>query len=252
MVDDAIVTAHVRAFIGRVDVPSPNVTQIKARVLASTAEPKRWTVRFAPFVAAAACLVAFVTFPRASFGFVESVEAQLARMLQRSLPPPPPAALRTENTHSVSIAEAQKSVNFTIVVPSGLPSDAVATETKLLPTLRYRRSTGTWSHGPAQVSFNYRRGNGATLSLVASKYDTAQVPAKYMFEDVGTRAKPQILRHLRFAWRNGDQEMTGIVGEGESANDLMAVRAAMHGIVIPTQWPLKPNSSSDQIRIPKP
>lgn len=44
---------------------------------------------------------------------------------------------------------------------------------------------------------------------------------------------PVLIRHRKFAWRNGNQDMTAIAGDGITSAELESIVSAMNGTIIP-------------------
>jgi hypothetical protein len=86
------------------------------------------------------------------------------------------------------------------------------------------------------VSFSYRRADGRGFLLIADRYDPqGERPSKYMFEAMAPApdGRPVLVKHERFAWRNGNQIMTAVEGHDISAREIDAIRVAMHGTAVP-------------------
>jgi hypothetical protein len=188
--------------------------------------------------AAAAVAVCVFTVPRAAPGFVQGLEARVAAVLGWEPPPAPPRSLLNALTPQAgSLAAAQSRVPFTIVSPTGLPSDVVSMQISTAPSGVYSKATATWSKGSQAVTFTYRRGDGRSFSVLADEFDPQMgPPSKYMFEDQGTAAdgREVLVKREKFTWRNGNQVMTAITSDGLSAPEIEAIRVAMGGVTIPS------------------
>jgi hypothetical protein len=118
----------------------------------------------------------------------------------------------------------------------------------------YSHLTHSWNVGKAGVVFfDYRRTNSRSFQLVASRYDPSEgPPSKYMFEDTDVQRNGEevILRRDKFVWRNGDQTMTAITGDGISAVEIGAIRTAMHGTPIAGVWPPRSRATEKMYRLP--
>jgi hypothetical protein len=172
----------------------------------------------------------FAVVPLAVPGVAQTIEQRLAALLQWAPPPPAPKSVTDAMVpNEVTVASAQRLVHFQIVPPVGLPHDAGSPKIFLTPTGAYDKSAHTWSVGPPNLTFKYRRANGREFALSAGAYDPARPQPKYMFDgdELGPNGLPK--RHEHFTWRNGDQSMSATEGDGLSAREIRAIVAAMHG-----------------------
>ena len=254
MLDDAQITAALRATLGRIDVPPVALAAIHTRMARTPRrEPRRAGFSFALTAAAAAVAVAVVALPTMAPGVTQNVEAQIEAILRWKPPPPAPAAVESAmRSHTATLAQAQARVNFKIVAPAGLPKNVVSETVTTVPTGVYSRTTRSWSVGNPAVWFVYRRRGGASFTLLADRFDPREgPPSKYMFLDEGKRNGREIVeRHDTLVWRNGDQVMSATAGEGLSATEIERIRAAMHGTPIPGVWPPQNGSIEKQYRLP--
>lgn len=231
------IEAGVRAIVDGADVPPIRFSQIRARMTEPPAiQPGRRSIRYA-FAAAAALAIVVVALPGIAPAFVQSIEARYRTALQALggiAPPAAPASVISQladGAKTVSLAQAQALVPFRIAPPAGVPNDAVLAGIVASPTEVYVKTTGTWHHAAPLITFWYRRASGQEFSIVADAYDPRERMGQYMFEARGeTRTGHVILvKHRRFAWRNGEQVMTAIEGSELSAAEILAIQRAMHG-----------------------
>ena len=215
MLDDAQITAALRATLGRIDVPPVALAAIHTRMARTPRrEPRRAGFSFALTAAAAAVAVAIVALPTMAPGLTQNVEAQIEAILRWKPPPPAPAAVESAmRSHTATLAQAQARVNFKIVAPAGLPKDVVSETVTTVPTGVYSRTTRSWSAGSPAVWFVYRRRGGRSFTLLADRFDPREgPPSKYMFLDEGKRNGREIVkRHdtLRLAKRRSGDERDG-------------------------------------------
>lgn len=206
-------------------------------------------------IAAAAVLLVAIAFPIASPGVVQTLEEKIAAILHWTPPAksrPPAAVWEAMKPQTVSLNEAQARVHFTIVIPAGVPLDAGAPAISVAPTGVYSPTTHTWSVGPAIVTFTYKREGGHAFGLsAASASSQTSPPSRYMFEDRGVdkAGNPILVRHDRLVWRNGDQLMTAIAGEGITRAEIVAIRSAMHGSPVPGVWPPQHGRGATMVRV---
>ncbi|MGA8324683.1 MAG: hypothetical protein WB757_01275 [Candidatus Cybelea sp.] len=255
MFTEARITAGLDAMLRQINAPPPPVRQIRER-----AARKRFVSRqrgriFWPATAAAAALILVLAAPAVAPGFVQSVEAQIEAILHWKPPPPAPKTVWSAmRPVTVTLAEAQARVPFRIVPPTGLPHDVRAQKIYAGSPGVFSEATHSWSLGTPYVNFVYRRADGRSFSLMATRYAArGEPPSKYMFEDMDRKAhgREVILRRDRFTWRNGDQVMTAIADEGIDATEIVAIRSAMRGTEIPGVYrPPQHDGTVTQIRIP--
>jgi hypothetical protein len=126
-------------------------------------------------------------------------------------------------------------VPFKIVPPAGLPGDVTSSTIETSTTGLYVKAIRSWQKGTPAVFFNYQRSHDRSFSLLADHFDPREgPPGKYMFLDNGKvrDGMPVLIRFQKFTWRNGNQVMS-VVADGISTSEIVAIRTAMHGIVIP-------------------
>lgn len=236
MRDEAQLAAEMRDLLNRIDVPSTPLASIAMRQKPII---RRKTSRLVPIVTAACIALIIVANPAASRSVMESVTQKIASMLQWTPPPAAPRRLISGmHAHSVTLSQARAAVPFTLTPPAGLPSDTVRSSIVVIPTATHAERA--WSKGANAIVFSYRRRDGRTVRFMASAYSNDDVPSKYMFVEVGTRAngEPIVKRHEQFAWRNGTQALR-VTDEGIDAVEIAAVRRAMRGTPIAAEWPPK-------------
>lgn len=250
MVSDVQIHNGITAMLQSVDVPAAPLEQIRKRMHAPSGvhHDRR------PFaIASAAVAVLIVALPIASPGVIQTLEAKIDAILHWSPPTVRPSTLvwNGMRPETVSLNEAQERVRFTLDVPVGVPPDASGPTIVVSPTGVYSHRTHTWSIGPTIVTFTYKRGNGRSFGLsAAAASNQTGPPSKYMFEDQGAdkNGNPILVKHDRFVWRNGDQITTAIAGNGISTTEIAAIRAAMHGTLIPGVWPPRHGPDVTMIR----
>jgi hypothetical protein len=252
MFADARIAAAARELLSRVDVPPVNLLQILTR-RAKPLPARRSRLRLAG-LAAAAALVAALALPAIAPGLTQSIAAQIAAILRWTPPSAPPRTLELLlSSQSGTLVAAQARVDFTIVAPAGLPPDVISERIATAPTGDYSLAAKRWSVGSRVLYFSFRRHNGRTFTLLAERVDPREAPpSKYMFEDLGERNGREVLvRHDRFTWRNGDQAMSAIAGDGISDGEIVAIREAMRGTVVPATWPPRSGRIEKQYRLPR-
>lgn len=246
---------EVSAFVERVDVPEPNVAAIQARMRAQSELRKPATLRrLAPLAAAAAVVAVLLGNPVLTRGMVQTIEMRVAQILHWTPPPAAPQrVLANAHPQTVTLAQARSLVPFALREPAGLP-EVTSAKIVVETTPIYSRSAKRWESGTPAVIFSYVRPNGSKFELTAWKMDPGNVPSRYMFEETGTRADgmPILKRHERYVWRNGDQMMTAIAGDGVTASEIAAIRAAMDGTPVATVWPPKAHDRVRLLVAPKP
>jgi hypothetical protein len=236
MLTDAQLANRLETMLAGIEVPAPPVGRLLAH--ASQRQVRlpshAWTA--ARIAVAAAIIVGAVlsATPIVAPGIVQTVEARLARLLQWT---PPPVAPRSVDSamvsRAVSLREAQALVRFPIVRPAGLPHDAAFVKLVATPTAIYSKPTHSWSIGASSLTFWYRRTHGREFGLLADIFDPRTgAPPKYIFnaDEIGPNGLPK--RHMNFAWRNGNQEMSIVQDANIGAAEIEAIRIAMHGIVL--------------------
>ncbi len=238
---NARIQSAMQTMVQGIDVPPVRLDVIQRKV--SQPQPvARHQQQFTRFMLAtsAAITILAVTLPAVSPAFVQSLEARYRAALQALggiAPPAAPQSLISKLTsHNETLASAQSHVAFTIVPPAGLPRDIVSSTIQVTPIGIYSTQTHAWRAGPPEVRFVYRRTEGREFTLTAARYNPkGERPAKYMFEAKAPAAdgRPVLVRHERFAWRNGNQLMTAIEGSAISAAEIAAIQSAMHGLAVP-------------------
>ncbi|HEV7180583.1 MAG TPA: hypothetical protein VGN11_11985 [Candidatus Baltobacteraceae bacterium] len=241
MYTDARIKTALEILFQAIDAPPVSLADIRRKI--SQPQP---VVRHAPpyarlaFAAAAVIAALVVTLPSMSPAFVETIEARYRAALQALggiAPPSAPQSVIAKLVPQITtLAAAQSRVRFTIVPPSGLPSDVVSSAIQTTPEGVYSKETRSWRVGSSDVIFAYRRAGGREFILLADHYDAhGELPSKYMFEAKNPTAggRPVLVKHEQFAWRNGDQLMTATEGSQISAAEILAIQTAMHGIAVP-------------------
>ncbi|MBV8283407.1 MAG: hypothetical protein JO175_02095 [Candidatus Eremiobacteraeota bacterium] len=228
----AVPPVPLAAILARASVVPPEGT----RAFAPRSRPY---LRFA-VAAAAALVLTCALLPRASLAVFERFVFESGAAADRFFhqhstwtpPPPPPETLERQlSFERVSLAAAQAKVRFAIVPPVGVPADAALTAIETVPVLVYDKSTKSWAKGSPALSFEYRRSRGREFSLWAEEDDARTgVPPKYMWdaEDL-PGGKVSLTKYAHFAWVNGGQMTSATEGDGISAAEIAAIRAAMHG-----------------------
>jgi hypothetical protein len=241
MFTDAHIGDALVSMVRAIDAPPVPLAAIHRRISRSPVAVRRPMPLLRLALATAAVLViAFALFPSRSFALIQSMEARYRAALQAlggyAPPAAPKALVAALHVQPTSLTGAQARVHFIIVPPAGLPHDVAATVIATAPTGNYSATTRAWSVGDPSVTFIYRRAGGRTFTLLADRYDaSARLTGMYMFEalDPAADGSPRIVRHRQFAWRNGDQIMTAIADSGITAAEIVTIRAAMHGVVLP-------------------
>lgn len=238
MYGDARLSAAMESMLGGTDAPPAPMSAIRVRMAAPIVPAARRSNHVARYAlaAAAAIVLFFAIFPKASLALFERIVvnsyAAAHRLMDWTPPPPPPKALdEAQRSQQLSLAAAQAKVDFTIVPPAGLPPDAVFTGIDTMPALIYDKAKRVWSKSAPALQFDYKRSGGRTFSISAEKDDPRTGPyGKYMWHvDDLPGGKVAMTKHARFIWKNGDQMMSAIEDDGISAAEILAIRAAMHG-----------------------
>ncbi|HVA28343.1 MAG TPA: hypothetical protein VNF68_09195 [Candidatus Baltobacteraceae bacterium] len=239
MSNDFRIGATIETMVRAIAIPDIRMDEIHRRISQPRIPRRRPTFARFALSAATAAIVFAIALPAIAPAFVQTLEARYRAALQAlggNAPPSVPKALVSQLApRSADLASAQARVAFTIVAPTGLPGNVASSAIQTLPTGAYSKSAHAWQIGSDNVIFVYRRPGGRTFTLVASRYAAGALPSKYMFEAKAPAAdgRPVLVRHERFAWRNGDQIMTAIEGNGASTAEIAAIRTAMHGIAVP-------------------
>jgi hypothetical protein len=195
-----------------------------------------------PPLAAAAAVLALVALPAVAYS-IASYEAQSRAALWQqggwAPPPPPPGFLARLHARTVTLTQAKAQVDFTLTVPSGLPSDAVLSRVDIWHVGLYDRTAHIWRVGPTEALFHYRRSGGRSFHAMLSHYEQSEIPGRYLFEDNGpdVHGNPVLVRHQNFAWRNGDQLTLMTADEMLNASEILAVAHAMRGHLLQLPWP---------------
>ena len=250
MVTDSELTRDLAALVESVDVPEVPLAQIRRRMREEPGASTRG--RFTIPAIAAATLAAVVAVPVFAPVFAQTIEAKIAAILHWAPPsvPPPPALKDAMKPQTMSLAQAQTHVRFTIVPPTGLPPNVSDVTIAVARSGIYSSSGKAWAVGPAVVSFYYTRPGGGAFFLTASAASPRNAPPpKYIYEDkdVDASGNPILVKREHFAWRNGDQIMTATTSDGISAAEIASIESAMHGTSIPTVWP--PAHGNDVMRL---
>jgi hypothetical protein len=253
MYTDARISAALESMVHAVDAPPVPLADIQ-RKIALPQPVVRHTSRYFRLAIATMGIIAviFVAWRSDSLSFIRVIEDRYRAALQARggfAPPPPPEALwravqkQAWALPDATLATAQSRVPFTIVPPTGLPRNVVSARIRTAPTGVYSTVTHSWQIGPSVVTFIYRRAGGRSFDLLADEFDPkSSPPGKYIFEakDSTADGRPVLVKHEIFYWRNGDQVMSAIEGEGISGREIEAIRIAMHGIALPGRWPYRP------------
>lgn len=253
MLTDARLAAALDTILRDIEAPPVPLAAIRQRVARAQPRPRAALRFYLPACAATAALLVFALTAIAP-GFTQTIEAQIEAILQWKPPPPPPfavdSAMRSQNG---TLAAAQSRVSFRIVPPAGLPKDVVSERIVTTPAGAYSKITHSWSVGSPAVTFTYRRADGRTFMLMADRFDPREgPPSRYVFEGMDRmhNGREVMVRRENFTWRNGDQSMSAVAGEGISASEITAVRDAMDGIAVPGTWPPRDGTIVKQYRIP--
>lgn len=249
MSTDAQIKSQLDALVRSVDAPPVPLANIHERMAQLRFPEKPREHRFAVAAAVAAAAVISIV-PLVSPAVMQGIEARYRAAVQALggiAPPPPPAGLVAKlHSHSGTLAQAQSRVAFTIVPPAGLPRGAVLTNVMTDTTGILDARSGSWSVGPPVVTFWYRRADGREFTIVAERYDAQAKPlGKYVFEarNPAPNGKPVLIKHQRFAWRNGDQLMDIVSGAALSTPEILAIQSAMHGVSVPLRKLHAPDKS---------
>lgn len=249
MSTDVQIKSQLQDLLQSVEAPPVPLANIHERMAQLRFPEKPREHRFAVAAAVAAAAVISIV-PLVSPAVMQSIEARYRAAVQALggiAPPPPPAGLLAKlHSQGGTLAQAQSRVAFTIVPPAGLPKDVVSTNIVTTPTGTLNARTNSWSVGPMEVTFSCRRADGREFTIVADRYDPRARPlGKYAFEvpDPAPDRKIVLIKHERFAWRNGDQLMHAVTGAGVSAREILAIQTAMHGVPVPLRELHSPDTS---------
>jgi hypothetical protein len=239
MYGDDRISKGLHCMVRDIEVPPVSLATIRYRMGRPAREPITRTSFYVTVAAATA--IALAVLPIVAPAFVQRLESRIVETVLRWSPPPPPsaslvAALRSQTG---TLAKAQSIVKFTIVAPVGLPKDVTSETIATMPGADYSLSTRAWSVGTANVWFTYRRRRGASFQLMAAAFDPhGGPPSKYIVEEGDERNGRHVyIVHDKFAWRNGDQVMTAITGDGITKSEINAIRSSMRGTPIVGVWP---------------
>jgi hypothetical protein len=236
---DLRIGSALQTIIAGVDVPTVPMAAIRAR-MAQPPLPARAPAHFRRFALAAAgiALVLLIAFPASSLEVARIVVSSYQEAFKVIGWTPPPAEPKSMASAipvaQRGLAAAQALVPFAIVAPSGLPADVRSTSIFTAPAHVYSNATRSWSVGPPALNFVYRRSGGRSFVLFADKYDPlAATPSRYIYssEDL-PGGRIALVKHERFAWRNGDQVLTAAAGDGIDADEIRAIQKAMNGTTI--------------------
>jgi hypothetical protein len=239
MYNDARIRSAVTTMIDGIAPPPVPLLAILRSAARSPVATEIPAVHWLRSVAAAAAIVGVIAIgvPLIAPGVVESVEARIAQIL-RWIPPsvPTPHWLTSQlRPQEATLAGAQARVPFTIVPPVGLPRDVTVLSIATSPSGVYDKLTGKWQLGSQVVYFSYRRSGSRSFTLLADRFDPRTgPPSQYQYEDTGRLrdGMPVLVRHEKFTWRNRDQVMTAIDDASISADEIQAIRNAMHGVPV--------------------
>lgn len=211
---------------------------------------KRSHLRGLALTSAAAAVIALVV-PVVAPGLTQGLEARWAALIRWTPPPPPPQTVSSKIVvRPGTLAAAQQRVDFPIVEPQGLPADVVSQRIVTVPTAVYTISTRRWNVASPAVFFTYVRHGNATFTLRAERFDPRTgPPSKYIF-DAHERVNGLPVRHDRYTWRNGEQVMTAVAGEGLSGAEIANIMRAMAGTPVAETWPPRDGSIVKQYRLP--
>ena len=252
MLTNADLSGALIKLVQDIEPPPVPLLQIRRKMTQqSTLRPRGHSYGTGGAAAAAALLVLGMAFPSYSSTLIQTVEARYRAALQAlggiAPPPVPKTTLNALTARSATLETAQRRVPFTIVPPSGLPSDIRSETITTAPSGIYSKKTHQWRVGPQDVTFAYHRAGGRTFLLRAGLYDArGEIPGKWMFEALapGTDGKPVLVKHRKFVWRNGKQVTTAVEGPGISAAEIEAIRTAMHGQAMPLRDLHAPDTGS--------
>lgn len=245
MLDDAKLRDAVAYDIACESAPAVNLQAIHAKITGNRAAARPMRVGRAALAAAAMAVVALAFAPNAG-AVVQSMEAKFDAALRamgiQPGPPIPSDLIQSMRSHQyrANIAQIQPHVNFTIVPPAGVPSDVRSEKIISSPTGVYSAKTHAWSLAAPVVVFRYTRANNQTFTLMAQAYDRHERISAYMFRPVEDKHGNPVITHGRltlqrfnaYAWRNGNQVMHAVAGDGISDSEVAAIRTAMGGIAL--------------------
>jgi hypothetical protein len=250
---DAQIREGARALLESVSVPAVPLAAIQERILS-----RRRFVQGKPaypWRRAIAVVLALIALPSIAFAVV-SYEARSRAALQAHggwAPPAPPAAFVSQlKSKTVTLYQARSAADFTLVVPSGLPAGTFLMRIETGPIGLYDGNAQEWRTEPGPIIFRYRRGEGRCFEISAQRYNERALPGRYIFEDRGpdARGNPVLVKHERFAWRNGDQMMDATADDAISKGEILAVVRSMDGTLLSLPWPSPHTGATFQILHP--
>lgn len=260
MFTDARIGAALKRMVTAIDAPPVPLLEIQGKI----SQPQtvvRSVPRYLQLALATAAMIAIavLAFPSNSLGVVQTIEARYRAVVQAmgGIPPavaPPKSLLPALSPQNATPTTAQSRVSFKLVTPAGLPHDIVSAKIQTTPVAVYSKTAHAWGVGSKIVTYYYDRAGGRSFDLTAERYNPREPPARYMFEakDPTADGRPVIIKHEKFAWRNGNQTMTVVEGEGITASEIEAIRVAMHGVALPTRELHTPTSGTRFIILRKP
>ncbi len=252
MFTDARIAAALDIMLGGIEPPAVPLAQIRQKMAQSRPALRPASRFYVPAAVTAALLV--LSLRAVAPGFTQTIEAEIEAIVHWKPPPPPPKTVASAmHPQTGSLAAAQARVSFKIVPPAGLPRDVVSEKILTTPIGVYSKIARSWSVGSPAVAFVYRRADGRTFSLMANRFDSHEgPPSKYVFEDTDRLrdGREVTVRRESFTWRNGNQSINAVAGEGISASEIARIRDAMLGIAVPGTWPPRDGTIVKQYRIP--
>jgi len=262
MFTDERISTALEAMIRGINPPPVPLSEIQRKIPRAQAAPRNASLYARVALGTAAAIaITVIALPSISPAFVQTIGDRYRAALQALggiAPPPAPKTLVSAlSSQDATLATAQSRVHFTIVPPAGLPKDAASAKIWTTPTGVYSKASHTWRMGSPAVTFFYQRAKGRSFPLIADRFDPqVGMPGKYMFEarDPRPDGRPVLVKHERFVWRNGNQVMEAIEGDGINASEIETIRAAMHGIALPRRELHAPDSGTNSklYRIGKP
>ena len=238
MATDTTISTSLDRMLQNIAVPPVPLADVRSKIASGAPAPAYPAVR--PYVryASAAAIVIGAGVLVTSPGLVHTIESKYDAALRAlGIQPPPKAPIslirQLKSAQSTSLSAAQAQAGFRIVPPTGLPSDVHATKIFTAPTALHNRKTGVWTAGSTQVVFSYERRAGRIFTLAADRFDPQEQDPKFIFEAVDLPGGGvRLVKRQNFVWRNGDQVMRAVVGDGISAAEIQAIRAAMDGTAV--------------------
>ncbi len=254
MYTDARIAAALDSMLGEIEVPPVPFARIRRKTAQSQATMRSPSRLYLPAMATAAAAILALGLPGIAPGLTQSIKGEIEAIVRWKPPPPAPTSIESAMRSQIgTLAAAQSRVSFKILPPAGLPRDVVSEKIATTPTAIYSKVTRSWSVGSPAVTFIYRRADGRSFQLRADRFDPREgPPSKYMFEEMDRvqAGREVIVRRDNFTWRNGDQSMNAVAGEGITASDIARIRDAMHGSAVPGTWPPRDGTIVKQYRIP--